>query len=343
MASSTKPALAVHLLALPETTATSLYGLVEVLASVGVALPELSGASERPRFAPKVVSSGGQTYVSSLGIPIASQDDISRSGPADVVIVTDLELHPDCDPRGRWAPECAWVRQQFAGGAIVCSVCTGALFLAEAGLLSGTEATTHWSATDLVTRYYPEVELRAERVLVPSGPDHRIVTSGGAASWEDLALYLIARFCGHADAIHIAKIFVMGDRSEGQLPYAMARPCRHDDALVATCQAWIAEHYATNHPVSRMTELSGLSGRTFKRRFKAATGYNPVDYVQALRIEEAKQLLETTSESADTIASRVGYEDPSFFRRLFKRRVGTTPARYRQRFNPHYGIRPGIR
>lgn len=331
MTSSKSSTLVVHLLALPETTATSLYGLLEVLAAVGVVFPELNGVSDRQRFAPTVVSSGGRTYVSDLGIPIAAQGDIHRSEPADIIIVTDLDLNIDDDPRGRWVSECEWVQKQFAGGAIVCSVCTGAVFLAEAGLLGGVEATTHWGAADLVTSYYPEVCLRTERVLVPSGPDHRIITSGGAGSWESLALYLIARFCGQAEAVRIAKVFVLGDRSEGQLPFAMVIPRRHEDALVAKCQNWIAEHYATGHPVRRMTELAGLPDRTFKRRFKAATGYTPVEYVQALRIEEAKQLLETTSESSDNIATRVGYEDPSFFRRLFKRRVGTTPARYRQR------------
>src|SRR5690606_13017428 len=180
---------------------------------------------------------------------------------------------------------------------------------------------------------YPAVRLRPERILCPDGPEHRIITGGGASSWEELALYLIARCCGEAEAVRIAKIFVLGDRSEGQLPFAaMGRPRRHDDAVIGTCQAWIAEHYPVPNPVARMVERSGLSERTFKRRFKAATGYAPVDYVQALRIEEAKQLLETTREPTDAIARQVGYEDPAFFRRLFKRRTGITPARYRQRF-----------
>lgn len=93
-----------------------------------------------------------------------------------------------------------------------------------------------------------------------------------------------------------------------------------------------AEHYGSPHPVSRMVARSGLAERTFQRRFKVATGYAPVDYVQALRIEEAKQVLETSDAPTDAVAHMVGYEDPAFFRRLFKRLTGITPARYRQRF-----------
>ena len=131
----------------------------------------------------------------------------------------------------------------------------------------------------------------------------------------------------------MAKIFLIGDRSEGQLPYAaMVRPRPHGDQVIADCQTWIADHYAAPNPVSRMVERSGLPERSFKRRFSAATGFKPVAYVQTLRIEEAKQQLETTDWPTDRIGAAVGYEDPASFRRLFKRQTGITPARYRQRF-----------
>jgi transcriptional regulator GlxA family with amidase domain len=93
-----------------------------------------------------------------------------------------------------------------------------------------------------------------------------------------------------------------------------------------------ADHYTATNPVARMAEVAGLPERTFSRRFRKATGYGPVEYVQALRLEEAKQMLETTSEPTDAVAVAVGYADPVFFRRMFKRQLGVTPARYRQRF-----------
>lgn len=115
------------------------------------------------------------------------------------------------------------------------------------------------------------------------------------------------------------------------------------DAVIAEVQRWIADHYHAENPVPLMTAYSGLPPRTLTRRFRAATGYTPIDYVQTLRVEEAKQLLETETSSVEDIAFEVGYEDPNSFRRLFKRLVGVTPARYRERFgriaNPGDGLR----
>ncbi|MGM0562122.1 MAG: GlxA family transcriptional regulator [Pseudomonadota bacterium] len=328
------PPLTVSLLALPETTPTILYSLYEVFLSVGVTWSELTGErSDVRRMAPRIVAATKNPFISAIGLPVTPQATLDEVDVSDLVVVTDLVIPPGQSPRGRWSLETAWVRDQFTNGAMVTSVCTGSLFLAEAGLLDGQAATTHWSAAETFRASYPEVELAAERTLCPAGTEHRLVTSGGAAAWEDLALYLIARFCGEAEALHIAKIFVLGDRSEGQLAHAaMTRPRKHSDAVIADCQTWIAQNYAESHPVSHMIERSGLAQRTFKRRFQAATGYTPVDYVQALRIEEAKQLLETGDLSTEEVAHAIGYEDPVYFRRLFKRRTCTTPARYRKRF-----------
>jgi transcriptional regulator GlxA family with amidase domain len=328
-----EPPVAVSLLALPESTPAALYGLHEVCSAVGVVWSQLTGepAAAR-RMDARIVARSAAPFATLLGPPIAPHAALPAT-PSDIVVVTDLTVPLAGGPRGRWGEEIAWVRDQHRRGATVCSVCTGALFLAESGLLDGLEATTHWCAADLLRDNYPAVRLRPELILCPADPDGRLLTGGGAASWEDMALHLIARFCGEAEAIRIAKVFLLGDRGDGQLPFAaMGRRRRHDDAVVGDCQAWIAEHYAGPSPVARMVGRSGLPERTFKRRFKAATGYAPVDYVQALRVEEAKQMLETTAEPTDAVANAVGYEDPAFFRRLFKRRTGMTPARYRQRF-----------
>ena len=132
-------------------------------------------------------------------------------------------------------------------------------------------------ARDLFAQFFPQVMLRPERIVVPAGEGHRVITSGGASSWEDLALYLIGRLCGSTDAIQTAKIFLLGDRSEGQLPYAtMGRPRNHSDVTINACQEWVALHYDDANPVARMVERSGLNERTFKRRFRAATGHSPM-------------------------------------------------------------------
>ena len=222
------------------------------------------------------------------------------------------------------------------------SVCSGSLMLAEAGLLDGADCACHWGYRNLFREHYPRVKFREEAVLCFAN-DERIITAAAVTSWQDLAIHLIARLCGGEHAIRTAKIFLLSGHVEGQLPFsAMTRRVDRSDAVISNCQTWIAENYECANPVAMMAERSGLTPRTFARRFRAATGYLPIDYVHALRIEEAKQLIETESASIsiDEIGFKVGYQDPTFFRRLFKRKVGLTPASYRRKFATLCGFRP---
>lgn len=326
--------VSVSLVAVPEVSAAVLYGLHEVFSCVGSLWYDITGIKTNPRLiTPRIVGPTTDLMRTAHNVSVVPDHTFSEAHRSDVVIVSDLLLVGDDSPPGRWPEEVAWIRDQHQRGAIVCSVCTGSMMLAEAGLLDDLEATTHWSARGVFSEFYPRVVLQPERLLVPSGREHRIVTSGGTAAWSELALYLVARFCGEDEARRIAKLYLFGDLRDGQLPFAaMARPKQHDDAIIAGCQSWIANNYPVTNPVSRMAERSGLAARTFKRRFAKATGYAPLDYVQSLRIEEAKQMLETTDQQIDDIAAAVGYEEPNSFRRLFKRTAGITPHQYRVRF-----------
>lgn len=320
------------LLALPQSTPLALHGLYEVFHSVGRMWADLTGEDNTPvTIRPKIVAARLDPIDTPIGIQVTPQETL---GDADVIIVPDVMVTGGFDPRGAWPEETAWLKEQYDKGAIVCSACTGSLLLAEAGLLEGECATSHWAARDLFAHCYPGVRLTPERILATAGEGDRIVTGGGASSWEDLALYLVARYASSEEAIRIAKIFLFGERSQGQMMFACARPVRrHEDAVVARAQAWMADNYHRENPVAAMVAGSGLAERTFNRRFRAATGYSPIEYVQALRIEEAKQMLETGREPVERISREVGYADPTYFRRLFRRRTGVTPARYRQKFS----------
>lgn len=326
--------ISISLVAVPEVSAAVLFGLHEVFKCVGTVWETLTGEETDARLmTPRIVGRTTKPVQTTFGATLVADHTLDEKHRSDVVIVGDLSFADGDGPVGRWKDEIAWLRDQYERGAIICSVCTGSMMLAEAGLLNSCEATTHWSARNVFETCYPRVLLRPERVLVPSGLEHRVVTSGGSSSWTDLALYLVARFCGEAEARRIAKIFLFGDRSDGQLPFAaMVRPKQHEDAVIAQSQIWIADQYAVANPVARMAERSGLAPRTFKRRFATATGYKPLDYVQSLRIEEAKQMLETTDDAIDDIAALVGYDEANSFRRLFKRTTGITPHQYRVRF-----------
>jgi len=184
-----------------------------------------------------------------------------------------------------------------------------------------------------MTRRYPAIKVRSHRALVASGEGQRLIMAGGGTSWLDLALYLIARLAGIETAMQTARINLIDWHDIGQQPFArLARTRQVEDAVIARCQAWIAEHYAEPSPVSAMTQLSGLAERSFKRRFQQATGMLPLEYVHTLRLEEAKQMLESGDAPIEAIANEVGYEDAGFFSRLFRRSVNLTPAQYRKRF-----------
>ena len=221
----------------------------------------------------------------------------------------------------------------YTQGSLICSSCTGALLLAETGLLDNREATQHWAFAATFRRNFPKVKLNPAKVLVTCGEGDRIVMSGASAAWHDLVLYLIARHAGPAAARSIAKFFLLHWHSDSQAPYIVFHEnTGHDDSAILTAQNWLRENSHARHPVESAMQQSGLPERSFVRRFRKATGLTPIAYVQHLRVEAAKQALETTSESVDEISFKVGYEDPAFFRRVFKRITRLTPSVDRRKF-----------
>ena len=333
-------ALRVAVLVTPRaTTAFTACGMVDVLSGVGRSYERLTGEnpSAEPLIDARLVTlEGGETPVAN-GMVLGSTQPISSYAPntetrPDIVCVASMVVPTD---RPLGAPHAVreWLRDCLADGAVVASACSGALLLAEAGLLDGGEATTHWAYCAALRQRHPAVRVRPERVLVATGPGGRVVTAGGSASWYDLALYLVDRFLGPERARRAAKLNLLQWHVAGQLPFAsIAATAQHGDRAVRSAQEWLAENYREPHSTAGMMARSGLPERSFQRRFRAATGLSPLDYVHALRIEEAKRMLETTDTAVDAIAAEVGYEDPAFFRRLFRRHVALTPAAYRRAF-----------
>jgi transcriptional regulator GlxA family with amidase domain len=332
MPSQRKPTIA--LLAAPETSASVLYGLYDVLLSAGAVYPDMvSGAPGDELLDIKIVSADGKPFHCIGNIPVEPHSAIGDLTTPDAVVICDMYTSIYDVPKGRYPREVAWLKKMHANGALLSSVCSGSLLLAESGLLNGHEATAHWAYRDMFQRNFPEITFRNESVLCLAAETDRIVTAGGVSAWHDLTVYLIARFCGYKTAIETAKVFLISGHSEGQSPYSvMTRPMESSDGPISECQLWIADNYATNNPVEKMVERSGLNPRTFSRRFRAATGLTPIEYVQALRVEEAKQMLETAQQKGDDVGSAVGYDDPASFRRVFKRGTGMSPAAYRKKF-----------
>jgi transcriptional regulator GlxA family with amidase domain len=324
----------VAILALPEVGVSTVYGMFDMFMSAGRDWGMIvDGRPGRSVIEPRVVAASRAPFAAGNGVvirPDATFDEVDRP---DLVCVPELLVAPGEPLDGRFRAEVEFLKRCHASGALLATACSGALLLAEAGLLDGHDATTHWAYCDLMTKRYPRIRVHTQRALVVSGAEQRLVMAGGGTSWLDLALYLIARLAGVEAAMQVARINLVDWHDIGQQPFArLARSRQVDDAVIARCQNWIAENYAEHQPVAQMTRLSGLAQRSFARRFQQATGMPPLEYVHTLRLEEAKHMLESGEEPIEGIANEVGYEDAGFFSRLFRRKVGLTPAQYRRRF-----------
>jgi transcriptional regulator GlxA family with amidase domain len=344
MPKQSKPALDVLLVAIPETAGSALYGMLDVLLAAGNLWQTLvrTEATAQP-FRVRIVAASARPFQCGNRIPVTPDVTIDEEPRADIVIVPELWLGPDESLSGRHADVVEWLRTQHARRATLYSACSGALLLAETGLLDGREATSHWGYQDLFRTRYPKVRFRPEPNLAFADPAGRIVTAGGTTSWHDLALHIIARHCGPGEALRIAKVYLLKWHGEGQLPYAsLIRNNPHADSVVRACQNWLAQHFRDRGAVQSVVKRARIPERTLKRRFKQATGTTLIEHLQDLRIEEAKRLLEGGETSVDEISAAVGYEDASFFRRLFKRRTSLTPSQYQRMFEPVLQFRPGL-
>ena len=322
------------MLAAPQSSPAVLFGLYDVLFSVGAVFSDMTvGVPGTESMRVMIASEDGKPFRCIGDVLIEPHAAITAIDHADAVIVCDMYTPIHQAPIGKYPAICEWLRALHASGAMIASVCSGALVLAESGLLDGRQTAAHWAYSELFSQSYPKVRMRRESVLCLAEEADRIVTAGGVTSWQELAIYLIARFCGQQQARETAKVHLLYGHDGGQLPFAaMNVQVATSDATIAECQRWISANYAMPDPIERLAERSGLTPRTLARRFKTATGRTPIDYVQSVRVEEAKRILETEVLHTDGVSALVGYEDPASFRRMFGARVGLSPAAYRRKF-----------
>jgi transcriptional regulator GlxA family with amidase domain len=285
-----------------------------------------------PPFEVELVGAADGSVPTASGVDLPVHRAVNDPGRTDIAIVPSLFVAGAAWRRGRYPELVDWLHRVHGDGAMLCSACSGVLLIAETGLLSGRQATIHPAYAATFRSNFPDVRLRLEETLVATGEREELVSAGASASWHDLVLYLVARHVGPTAAQAVAKFLLLQWHTDGQGPYVpFDAPTDHGDAIVAEAQEWLRAAYAVASPVSEMVERSGLTERTFKRRFARATGYSPIAYVQHVRVEEAKRRLERTGEPVDRISYAVGYEDPASFRRLFKRVTGVSPGVYRRK------------
>lgn len=250
----------VLIVAEPETAASALYGLYDVLALAGTAWQQLAQAGTgRHLFSVRIASTRRMPFDCSNGVPVRPDLAIGDDPAAAIIVLPEVWLAPDDSLQGRYAALVAWLRRRYEAGSAIYAACSGTIILAETGLLDGRDATSHWAYADLFRAQYPAVRFRPEPSLVFAEDTGRIVTAGGSTSWHDLALHLIARYGGMIEASRTAQVFLLKWHDEGQQPYTpLVRNRPHGDAVVRESQQWLAEHYRETGVLQRAIERSRI-------------------------------------------------------------------------------------
>lgn len=320
-----QPPLDIVLVAYPAAQKAALYGLTDLFAVAD----ELS-RKRLERTAPvlRVLSMDPDRFTgASSG---REGDSTSLPDAPSVVIIPPSLTGP---PNPETVPELlAWLRTCHEGGSILAAVCAGTFLLAASGLLDGRPATTHWSAAARLQQAFPAIRIDPDRLLVDDGD---ILTVGGIMSWPDLGLRLIDRLLGPTAMLETARYLLIDPPRHDQRQYRHFVPnLTHGDRTILKVQHWLRTEPARNATVADMISVSGLEERTFLRRFHKTTSHTPLDYLQRLRVEKSRDLLETTALPLEQIAWEAGYQDSGAFRKIFTRLMGQTPAAYRRRFSP---------
>jgi transcriptional regulator GlxA family with amidase domain len=228
-------------------------------------------------------------------------------------------------------PLVPWLRHKHAEGVVVAAVCGGVFVLAQSGLLAGRQATTHWAFHEEFSLQFPDVLTETDRMVIDYGD---IVTAGGVLAWADLGLRFIERFLGPTVMLDTARFMNIDPPGREQQFYSHFVPkTKHGDGAILKAQQWLSTQRENRIGVADIARYACLGPRTFLRRFVKATGMNPGEYQQRLRITRAREMLEFSRKSVDEIAASVGYEDVGGFRRVFRKFVGLAPSQYRQRFS----------
>ncbi|NWL79929.1 AraC family transcriptional regulator [Pseudomonas taiwanensis] len=316
----------VSILAIDGVFASTLMQAKDFFHMASLRFGKLQGKGFTPAFQTRLVSPDGQPVrsFSEVQIPVdGALDD------ADIIVIPTF--WGDFDVLlARYPQVCEWLRARHAAGSAICGEAYGVFWMAQAGLLDGKEATTYWRFFGEFAERFPKVLLNQDKHL--SDADN-LYCAGGVTSACDLYIYLIERFCGASIAQAVARDIlyeVQRSYTPGRIGFGGQK--LHHDVTILQIQQWLEDHFADKFRFEDVARDHGMSIRNFMRRFQAATGDKPLHYLQRLRIETAKGLLSGTRKSIKTISYEVGYDDASFFARLFRQHTQLSPNQYRHQY-----------
>ena len=282
-----------------------------------------------PYFDVKISSVDGKVLCGPGGAKLQPHRKIQKRDRFDLVIVPSEGMRVDPSTPS-FRKRVQYLNHMYEKGATIASVCTGAFLVAATGLLDGKVATTHWALAGEFTRLYPNVDLDTDLMIADN---HRIVTAGGVSADQDLCMHLIDRLCGHEVALQTARCTLVSVASRQQQSFkTFVVEKNHGDREILACQYFIEQHLSDELTVNGLSQRFAMGTRTLNRRFKQATGFSVINYIQRLRVEKARHILEREYVAFEEVAHQLGYDNVSFFRRLFKQQVGLSPKEYRKAY-----------
>ena len=290
----------------------------------------LQSRGEAPLFTVQIAGMKPEIKVDNGRYTIHPDVEIVAIRHTDLIVVPafDGDIQQNIESAGPFLP---WMVHQYKEGAEIASLCVGAFLVAATGLLNGRSCSTHWRAAVAFGKLFPEVQLVTDKVITD---ERGIYTSGGAFSSANLILYIIEKYAGRDVAIHCAKIFQIDMDRHSQSPFIIFEGQKdHEDPEIRQAQAYIEDNYQEKISVDELSSMLALSRRNLERRFKKATTNTVVEYIQRVKIEAVKKLLETGRKTVNELMYEVGYNDPKSFRSLFKKYTGLSPVAYRNRYN----------
>lgn len=275
----------------------------------------------------QIVSLDGTNIQLNAGLEILCKTKLKDVFRSDIIILPAMWGNP----RGvikKYPEFLEWLHKKSLEAPLICAVGTGSYFLAEAGLLDHKVATTHWYYFNQFENIYPKVELKRERFITKSG---NIYCTGSVNSVRDVMLHIIEQHYGEEVANQVSSHFT----HELKLSYEssflnIAGQNFHDDETIIDIQEWMHQNFNLEINMLKLSRIFELSQRSLNRRFKEATGLSPVQYLQEIRLEKAKELLKTSNLAIAEVAFNVGYPDSAYFSVLFKRVVSLSPGEYRR-------------
>lgn len=324
----------IAILAFDNCLASGVTGLMDVF-NIANQIWQMTQNVETVLFEWQLLSANGEPVTSSIGLPLAVNGRFSQADHPDVILLPALHYHTDEQLLAQTKAICAtsanWLTQQHQQDVLLAACCTSTFMLAEIDLLHQKQATTSWWLGHLFQTRYPTVNLCLDALITE---DNGLLCAGAIVAHLDMALRLVGKLTSQHLALLTAKTMLIDANRKTQAPYMMLQmQLSHRDDLVFKVQSFMQENIQRPFSIEEIADNMEVSQRTLVRHFQQATGESPLAYVQQLRVETAKQLLETTELSFDAIVERVGYTDVSSFRRLFKRQTNVSPREYRKRFS----------